>query len=101
MSDQEIELKFEIDAASAAKLEQVLLVRPRAKDAPKAKSLTSAYYDTHGRDLQKAGFGLRVREVEGRRIQTLKSEQEGLSVRGEWEVELQGGVTPGDAEASP
>ena len=90
MPDQEIELKFEIDAAAASKLEQVLLVRPGAKSAPDAKSLVSAYYDTPDCDLQKAGFGLRVREVGGRRIQTLKSEQEGVSVRGEWETELNG-----------
>jgi inorganic triphosphatase YgiF len=90
MNDQEIELKFEVDAAGAGKLEQVLLVRPGAKAAPKAKALTSAYYDTPDCALQKAGFGLRVREVDGRRIQTLKAEQAGLSVRGEWEIELRG-----------
>src|SRR6185312_8479667 len=90
MPDQEIELKFEVDAAAAGKLEQVLLVRPGAKAAPKAKALTSAYYDTPDCALMKAGFGLRVREVEGRRIQTLKAEQAGLSVRGEWETELDG-----------
>jgi inorganic triphosphatase YgiF len=90
MPDQEIELKFEVDATAASKLEQVLLVRPGAKAVPEAKSLVSAYYDTPDCALQKAGFGLRVREVEGRRIQTLKSEQEGVSVRGEWEFELNG-----------
>ena len=90
MPDQEIELKFEVDAAAADKLEQILLVRPRAKAAPDAKNLVSAYYDTADCTLMKAGFGLRVREVEGRRIQTLKAEPEGLSVRGEWETELQG-----------
>ena len=90
MPDQEIELKFEVDAATAGKLEQVLLVRPGAKDPPKVSRLVSAYYDTPDYDLMRAGFGLRVREVDGRRIQTLKSEQTGLSVRGEWETELQG-----------
>src|ERR1700761_5030159 len=90
MPDQEIELKFEIDPAAAGKLEQVLLVRPGAKAAPRPRTLVSAYYDTPGCELQQAGLGLRVREVEGRRIQTLKSEREGLSVRGEWETELQG-----------
>jgi inorganic triphosphatase YgiF len=90
MPDQEIELKFQVDSATASKLEQVLLVRPGAKDAPKAKRLVSAYYDTPGCDLLKAGYGLRVREIEGRRIQTLKSESSGLSVRGEWETELAG-----------
>lgn len=90
MPDQEIELKFEIDAAAAAKLEQVLLVRPGAKAPPHARSLVSAYYDTPDCALQKAGYGLRVREVEGRRIQTLKAEHASLSARGEWETELDG-----------
>jgi inorganic triphosphatase YgiF len=90
MPDREIELKFQVDSAVASRLEQVLLVRPGAKDAPRPKTLVSAYYDTPDCELMKAGFGLRVREVEGRRIQTLKSEQTGLSVRGEWETELQG-----------
>src|SRR3569623_321410 len=90
MPDQEIELKFEVDAAAAGKLEQLLLVRPGAKSAPGAKSMVSAYYDTPDCTLMKAGFGLRVREVEGRRIQTLKAESAGLSVRGEWECEIDG-----------
>ncbi|HEY4029638.1 MAG TPA: CHAD domain-containing protein [Caulobacteraceae bacterium] len=90
MPDQEIELKFEVDAAAARKLEQVLLVRPGAKTAPSPERMVSAYYDTPECALMKAGFGLRVREVDGRRVQTLKSEQEGLSVRGEWETELHG-----------
>src|SRR3569833_1731729 len=88
MPDQEIELKFEVDAAAAGKLEQLLLVRPGAKSAPGSKTMVSAYYATPDCALMKAGFGLRVREVEGRRIQTLKAEQEGLSVRGEWEYKL-------------
>jgi triphosphatase len=90
MPDQEIELKFEIDPAAAGKLEQVLLLRPGAKTAAKPRTLTSTYYDTPDYELQQAGLGLRVREVEGRWIQTLKSERQGLSVRGEWETELQG-----------
>src|SRR4051794_150393 len=97
MPDQEIELKFEVDAAAAGRLEQILLVRPAGKSAPSAKSLVSAYYDTPDCALMKAGFGLRVREVEGRHIQTLKTEGEGLSARGEWEIELQGDALDLDA----
>ena len=96
MPDQEIELKFEVDAATAGKLEQVLIVRPGAKGPPRPKSLVSSYYDTPDCALMKAGLGLRIREVEGRRIQTLKSEPKGLSARGEWETELDG---PNDGQA--
>ena len=88
MADQEIELKFEVDPAVAARLEQILLVRPGAKGAPKPTSLVSAYFDTDDCALMKAGFGLRIREVAGARVQTLKSASEGVSARGEWETEI-------------
>lgn len=88
MADQEIELKFEVDPDAVARLEQTLIVRPGAKGLPAPQTLTSVYYDTADRDLQKAGFTLRIREADGRRIQTVKAEAAGLSSRGEWEIEL-------------
>ncbi len=87
---QEIELKFEVDPAAAARLEQILLVRPGAKGPPPAQSLVSTYYDTEGDDLLKAGFALRVRSVGGKQVQTVKSEATGLSARGEWECAVTG-----------
>jgi inorganic triphosphatase YgiF len=94
---REIELKFEIDPAAADRLEQVLLVRPGAKTAPRSAKLLSVYYDTPACELMQAGYGLRVREAAGKRIQTVKAEADGLSVRGEWESEIgDGGL---DAEA--
>lgn len=90
MPDQEIELKFEIDPAVARRLEQVLLVRPGAKGAPEPQALVSAYYDTADCALMRAGLCLRVREVGGKHIQTVKADSEGLSVRGEWEREVEG-----------
>ena len=85
---QEIELKFLVDPAAVAKLEQALVVRPKAKALPAPQGLESVYYDTADSALQKAGFVIRVRKVGTKRIQTVKSEAEGLSVRGEWETEL-------------
>ena len=90
MPDQEIELKFEVDAAAAQRLEPILLVRPGAKGAAKPQTLVSVYYDTPDRVLMQAGFGLRLREVGGKYVQTLKSEREGLSARGEWEQQVAG-----------
>jgi inorganic triphosphatase YgiF len=87
---EEIELKFEIDPDAVARLEQKLIVRPGAKTPPAAQKLVSAYYDTPDHALMKAGFTLRIREAGGRRVQTVKSESEGLSARGEWEIELPG-----------
>ena len=90
MPDQEKELKFEIDAAAAQRLEQILLVRPGAKGPPKPQSLVSVYYDTPDCAVKQAGLGVRVREAGGKHIQTVKSDSEGLSVRGEWEREVGG-----------
>lgn len=87
---EEIELKFEIDPGAVARLEQKLIVRPGAKTPPAAQQLTSVYYDTPGLELVKAGFTLRTREAAGKHLQTVKTEAEGLSVRGEWETERDG-----------
>jgi triphosphatase len=90
MADQEIELKFEIDSAIAERLERVLIVRPGAKGAPKPQSLVSAYYDTPGLEMMRAGLGVRLREAGGKYIQTVKAASESLSARGEWEREVAG-----------
>ena len=60
-------------------------LQPPRREEPKASDLAiSVYFDTAGRDLQKAGVSLRVRESRGRRVQTLKR-GEGLS-REEYEA---------------
>ena len=86
----EIELKFEIDPAAADRLEQKLLLRARAKTLAVPQILQSTYYDTPTHDLQKAGFSLRIRQDGGKWLQTVKTEAEGVSRRGEWEVDLDG-----------
>jgi triphosphatase len=85
---EEIELKFEIDPAALERLEQKLILRARAKTAAAPQTLRSIYYDTPDRELQKAGFTLRVRENGAGRVQTIKADAEGLSGRGEWEIDL-------------
>jgi len=87
---QEIELKFEVDPAAAARLEQILLLRPGAKGPPPSQSLVSTYHDTADGDLRKAGFVLRVRQVGDKRVQTVKGAAVGLSARGEWECAIAG-----------
>ena len=79
---REIELKF---LASPAGLEAALGLSDLAPltDAT-AKEQISTYFDTPDCALQKAGFILRLREVGGAFIQTVK--QEGATLeRGEWE----------------
>lgn len=87
---QEIELKFEVAPEAVERLEQTLIVRPGAKAARRPKTLRSVYYDTPARDLLEAGVTLRVREADGKYVQTVKSAAQSLSARGEWETDLDG-----------
>ena len=82
-ADREIELKF---ACRPEDLAAVLAAAPAGDD--ESRELISVYFDTADLALQKAGASLRVREHEGRRVQTLKR-GEGL-VREEYEAPIEG-----------
>jgi len=83
--DREIELKFLIPPEAA---EAIL----GALDGEGAvRQLDATYYDTADHALRRAGFGLRVRDGEGGRKQTLKSASAGgVFSRGEWEETIAG-----------
>ena len=85
---REIELKFELKPEALDRLEERLTVRAGAPKPKPAQTLVSIYYDTAKFVLQKSGLTLRVREDGKRRIQTLKTEGDGLFTRGEWEHDL-------------
>src|SRR3954466_7327981 len=80
-SDREIELKF---TCGPEDLAAVLAAAPAGDD--ETRELISVYFDTADLALQKAGASLRVRESEGRRVQTLKR-GDGL-VREEFEAAI-------------
>ncbi|WP_232631031.1 CYTH and CHAD domain-containing protein [Methylobacterium sp. Leaf118] len=88
---REIELKLECELSDLATLEDHPLLRE--VEARSESELASVYYDTPGRTLRKAGLGLRVRTVEGRFVQTLKADGDGLFDRPEWEQAI-GGSDP-------
>ena len=88
---QEIELKFQVDAARSAALARAVATKTAQRIA-----LRACYYDTADRRLAGAGLALRVRK-EGRRwVQTLKGAGDGLWQRLEHEVPRQAapGVVP-------
>lgn len=83
--DREIELKFLIPPEAGPEV----LAHLRGEGA--VRQLDATYFDTPGHTLRKAGFGLRVRDGEGGRKQTLKSASAGgVFSRGEWEEKIAG-----------
>lgn len=92
--DHEIELKFLIPPEAAEAILDVL-------DGEGAvRQLDATYYDTADHALRRAGFGLRVRDGEGGRKQTLKSASAGgVFSRGEWEETIAGPTPDRDALA--
>lgn len=92
--DREIELKFLIPPEAAA------LALTQLKGEGAVRQLDATYFDTPDHALRKAGFGLRVRDGEGGRKQTLKSASAGgVFSRGEWEERIVGPGPDRDALA--
>lgn len=89
----EIELKLGLTAEAADALLASPLLRENAQGPVRTRDMRGVYYDTPDRRLRARGASLRVREVDGRYVQTLKSAKRPdvpLAQRGEWEVELDG-----------
>ncbi len=83
--DHEIELKFLI----APEASNVILARLEGREA--VRQLDATYFDTADHALRRAGFGLRIRDGENGRKQTLKSASSGgVFARGEWESAVAG-----------
>jgi len=83
--DHEIELKFLI----APEASDGILARLEGREA--VRQLDATYFDTVDHALRKAGFGLRIRDGENGRKQTLKSASSGgVFARGEWESAVDG-----------
>lgn len=92
--DREIELKFLIAPEAADEI--LTLLDGEGEGA--VRQLDATYFDTADHALRKAGFGLRVRDGEGGRKQTLKSASAGgIFARGEWETSIAG---PGPDDAA-
>jgi inorganic triphosphatase YgiF len=87
----EIELKLAARAGDLPALQRAL--ESKAARGGRAARLVSTYFDTPDRDLLARGLVLRVRERDGRFVQTVKSdraENAGPLARGEWEERIAG-----------
>jgi inorganic triphosphatase YgiF len=94
---REIELKLEIDPADIAALKAHPLL---AASIGKTHRQVSTYFDTPKQQLRKSCLALRVREIDGRFIQTVKGA--GLFDRPEWEKQIAGPEpTPGSLSDTP
>jgi inorganic triphosphatase YgiF len=79
----EVELKFLLDSAAL----QALRGHSAFKNHARPRSLRSVYFDTPRHDLREGGMSLRVRESDGRFVQTVKSRDgDGMFDRSEWET---------------
>jgi len=87
----EAEIKLAIDAASAARIKKLPVLREHAVSKPQEQEHVDRYFDSAGFDLWRHGFALRVRSADGRHVQTLKgggSALAGLHQRTELETEI-------------
>ena len=87
----ERELKFRLDAKSAARAARLIPFAAR----PQCTRLYSVYYDTPDLRLYRAGVSLRLRRAGRRWLQTLKAPQgaqSALAARSEWEMAAPRGV---------
>jgi inorganic triphosphatase YgiF len=90
---REVEIKLEIDPAAVKRLTRYLRAHANLREAPQVNDLRSVYFDTKRQRLRRKGFSLRVREIGGQRVQTIKHSGNGaagLFERAEWEETIEG-----------
>jgi inorganic triphosphatase YgiF len=94
----ETELKFRMPARCVATLATARFPGFSKERSERAR-LVSTYFDTARHKLRRQGLTLRVRKVGAKKLQTIKAETHGQTVRGEWEAEIDG-LTPDLREPS-
>jgi triphosphatase len=90
---REIEIKLELPPAAVKRLKRHLDGHANLKEPPRQNDLVSIYFDTKRHKLRRKGFSLRVRDIDGRWVQTIKHSgngSAGLFDRAEWEQTIQG-----------
>lgn len=89
----EIELKLTIDPTHVARFRHHAVLESMALGKPRRHKLHNIYFDTPDQDLQRAGIALRLRRMNGKWMQTVKSDggvEAGLHQRNEWEWPVRG-----------
>ncbi|WP_420965900.1 CHAD domain-containing protein [Bradyrhizobium sp. B120] len=83
----ETELKFQASPRGLAAMTKGGVPGVRGADWSK-QHLVSTYFDTNKRKLERSDVTLRVRQVDNKFVQTVKSNASGNLPRGEWEAEV-------------
>lgn len=89
----EQEIKLSVLTESRLDLKQLDWLMANVVGAVEQVHLANTYFDTPGKELKQFGVGLRLREINGRWLQTVKSHGEvidGLHQRQEWEQPVAG-----------
>ncbi|HEY2534606.1 MAG TPA: CHAD domain-containing protein [Xanthobacteraceae bacterium] len=89
---QEIELKLEVPPERVDSLARLPLLKGVWPN--KSQTLLSVYFDTDKQKLRKNGVSLRVRQIDGHFMQTIKkrgNRSVGLFERNEWECDVRNG----------
>jgi inorganic triphosphatase YgiF len=92
-NNMEIELKLLLTPQAVQSFRTHSLLKKYGARQPREEELSGTYYDTSNCDLRRAGAGLRVRQVDGRWVQTMKAGggvASGLHSRHEWESPVAG-----------
>ncbi|WOH67788.1 CHAD domain-containing protein [Bradyrhizobium sp. BWA-3-5] len=97
----ETEIKFRVPRRNIMALAHLKIAGSRIGERSES-DLTSTYFDTRKRKLKQHGLLLRVRQCNGKHVQTIKKVSTGQFGRGEWESELKDGHPDlGEADGTP
>jgi inorganic triphosphatase YgiF len=97
----ETEIKFRLPKRNLGASSRLTI--PGCKVGARSENdLLSTYFDTRKHKLKRRGLLLRVRQTDGKHVQTIKKTSGAQFGRGEWETEI-GGRTPdlGEANGTP
>src|SRR5215471_21375870 len=101
MPPREIELKLEVPIRALPRLAGSALLKGAGGSGRELTNIKSVYFDTEALDLRQRGLSLRVRQIDGRHVQTVKRENGASSplfARDEWEHDID--TTQPDLEAA-